>query len=182
MGQRTGRRYKAVSLARHLSLSLRLARSLIPTPSFASLLASLSLPRPAACTHEALAQATVTAPYIFPDSSGGGGSRVTIDIYKGGSSRCAFSPTLSLSPLVEIFDFYDTRERGRGERVERSYVPLYQPPFLRPTAPFLIPLESFLFFLSLLPSFYSPYSFEVYTGCLGMSVIPRGKNSCTGKM
>lgn len=54
--------------------------------------------------------------------------------------------------------------------MERSYVPLYQPPFLRPTAPFLIPLESFLFFPSFFLSFlFPPYSFEVYTGCLEMS-------------
>lgn len=84
MGQRTGRRYKAVSLPRRHSLSPSRTLARIPTlfaSLLASLLASLSLPRPAACTHEApLAQATVTAPYIFPDSSGGGGSRVTIDI------------------------------------------------------------------------------------------------------
>lgn len=153
MGQRTGRRYKAVSLARHLSLSLRLARSLIPTPSFASLLASLSLPRPAACTHEALAQATVTAPYIFPDSSGGGGSRVTIDIYKGGSSRCAFSPTLSLSTRgnIRFLRYERERERRKGGKIVRPLVPatVFTSYCSLPDSTGIVPLLSF--FPSFLP-------------------------------
>lgn len=101
-------------LAIFLSLSFLLAR--IPT-LFASLLASLSLPRPAACTHEALAQATVTAPYIFPDSSGGGGSRVTIDI------KVALAGVRSRLRSLHSWKYsiFTIREEKEGEGEEKGW-------------------------------------------------------------
>lgn len=45
----------------------------------------------------------------------------------------------------------DGKSEKCGEKAAGSYRPLYQPPFLHPT-PFLIPLESLLFFFFFLPS------------------------------
>lgn len=55
----------------------------------------------------------------------------------------------------------DGKSEKCGEKAAGSYRPLYQPPFLHPT-PFLIPLESLLFFFFLSPCFSLSFSFFLF--------------------
>lgn len=72
----------------------------------------------------------------------------------------------------------DGKSEKCGEKAAGSYRPLYQPPFLHPT-PFLIPLESLLFFLFLffllVSRSLSPFSSSIF---VSLSTILYSASPC----